>query len=239
MRNIMHVRLALLALGCIIFGVEARRGDCGCGCGAASARLVPGPRGPVGPVGPVGPTGPCCLTGSTGVGVSAYACFYSTSTVSYVSGGPRMISVPLNIVSVNVGHFTLNSDGSFKVPLTGAYKFNCSGQITYSSPAVGTAGGGFLALYNTALGGGTCILPTGSMSSAVIPGGAPAGSSIDIWSNTSNESIIALDSTQTYALGLGDYNGTNPAISLTANGFLSPLGLPSAVITLEYLGAAS
>ncbi len=222
MKHIMHVRLALLTLGCIIFGVEARRGDCGC----CPSRLIPGPRGLMGPV---GPTGPCCLTGSTGVGSNPiYASFYNTATITG-PGNNTFVGMAFPNTLTNIGGITATTGTSgttFKFPVSGSYRLSFSAWASLPQ-----SGGGYIALTNVsspAVG----ILPTGW--AVFCSGLAGSGSNLSI----NNDVVVNLDSSQLYSLSIASYDGPVPFV-LGNPSLVTPFGVPSVSVTFEYLGAAS
>ncbi len=214
MKHNMHVRLALLALGCLIFGVEARHGGCGCGCGAASARLVPGPRGPV------GPTGPCCLTGSAGA--SIYAFFYNQTLYTNAST-TAFTAIPLT-QSVAVGNIAITSDNKhFTVPVTGYYKVSFTIQAEMNLTAAITDCGGAASLIDNNNNPVPYSVITFYRSAAL------ADSAFLTWAS---ESIVRLTSGISYGLG-GQAAYANNPLTIPATAGVAP----NVQLTVEYLGS--
>ncbi len=190
MRNIMHVRLALLALGCIIFGVEARHGGCGCGCGPV--KLIPGPRGPVGPM-----------------GTPVFASFYTNANVALPTYG-----IPFTNTVVATPGITLNAGGaSFQVQQSGWYKISYVVSANLQTPIDSNIPqGGFVTLN----GGGATIETTGTV--FISRPVAPPAFGTFVWTSATGQAIVQLTTGTNYALVAVPYDGGQTS-TLSNSGF--------------------
>ncbi len=218
MKHSMHVRLALLVLGCLIFGIEARHGGSGCHC-----RPVTGPVGPTGAIGPsvtgatgdTGPTGPCCVKSPI------VASFYTLKDVLIgVSGSNNPYPISLDQTAVSSPGITLDdaTHTTFRVAQGGYYRISYVLSPWLEQKTVPQGGFAFIAENGNAIKTtGTVFIREGAGSSA---------------SSVTGQSIVKLRPGADYSLLIAAYNVGQTSF-LRTNGFGE---ITSAQLMIEFIG---